>query len=136
STSGQPVLIFDRQALDQFHARAGDPNFSTDRADVIRKMPYAPQGLKSLAIDAAEIASGKTITRSRTGGSSQWIDFAGQPGTVKTYHYSHVLPLRIVHHSGKRPWSVQAFGASASAYIDNLSERTRAAAETLRRQDQ
>ena len=84
TTPGAPNLIFDAAALKQFRATAGDSNFSTDKADVIRKMPYQIQGLNSFAIGAAEIATGKTITRSDMGDASQWIDFAGPPAVRLT----------------------------------------------------
>jgi adenylate cyclase len=124
---GSPGLMFDAQALSQFHAKAGNSNFSTDTADVIRHMPYKLDGLKSFALGAAEIASGKTITTSDMGGSSQWIDYAGPPGTVTTYSYVRVLPMRVVLERGVKPWKVVAFGAVPGIYV--TSARTKAAAE-------
>jgi adenylate cyclase len=135
SDTGQPSLIFDASALRQFHAKAGDSNFSTDPADVIRKMPYEIQGLKSFAIGAAEIATGRTITRSQMGGANQWIDFVGPPGTVRSYSYVHILPMHLVHRPGDRnPWKVVAFGAAAGYYVGVA--RTRGAAEALLRGSQ
>jgi adenylate cyclase len=125
--NGTPGLIFDASALRQFHAKAGNSNFSTDSADVIRKMPYELDGLKSFALDAAEIATGKTITRSQMGDSSQWIDFAGPPGTVTSYSYYRLLPLRVAHAGGKNPWKVVAFGAVPGIYV--TAAATKAAAE-------
>jgi adenylate cyclase len=124
---GTPGLMFDSAALKQFHAKAGNSNFSTDNADVIRQMPYELDGLKSFALGAAEIATGKTITRSEMGGSKQWIDFAGPPATVTAYSYVRVLPMHVVHAAGKRPWKVVAFGAVPGIYV--TSARTKAAAE-------
>jgi adenylate cyclase len=133
--NGQPALIFDASALKQFNARAGNSNFATDQADVIRKMPYQIQGLKSFAIGAAEIAGGKTITRSDMGGSSQWIDFVGPPGTVKSYSYVNVLPMHLVHKPGDRnPWKVAAFGAYPGVYLGVA--KTRQEAESLLRRTQ
>ena len=130
SDTGQPALIFDEAALRQLGAKAGDSNLSLSSADVIREMPYSVQGLKSFAIGAAEIATGKTITSSEMGGGHQWIDFVGPPGTVKTYSYANVLPLRIAHRSGDRnPWKVVAYGAAPGAYLDVT--RTKAAAEAI-----
>jgi adenylate cyclase len=118
---GEPNLIFDPAALKQFRAKAGDSNFSTDKADVIRKMPYEIQGLKSFAIGAAEIATGKTITKSDMGESSQWIDFVGPPKTVKTYSYANVLPMRVVRRPLKtgdpKPWKVVAFGGARIVWV-------------------
>ncbi len=46
-----------------------------------------------------KIARGKLITRDEMGGDLQWIDYAGSPGTIKSYSYSRVL-------NGKVPPSV------------------------------
>jgi adenylate cyclase len=135
SNTGQPNLIFDASALKQLGAKAGNSNFSTDQADVIRKMPYEIQGLKSFAIGAAEIATGKTITRSRIGASSQWIDFVGPPRTVTSYSYSEVLPMQVVDRPGGRnPWKVVAFGAAPGVYVGAAPSRS--AAEALLRRTQ
>jgi adenylate cyclase len=138
SDTGQPNLIFDAAALRQLGATAGDSNFSTDKADVIRSMPYELQGLKSFAMRAAEIATGKTITRSDMGGSRQWIDFVGPPGTVKSYSYVNVLPLRVVRRPDKagdpKPWKVVAFGAAPGIYV--AEARSRRAAEAVRSRQQ
>jgi adenylate cyclase len=124
---GEPGLMFDRSALDQFHAKAGNSNFSTDPADVIRQMPYELQKLKSFALGAAEIASGKTITKTDMGGSNQWIDYAGPPGTITTYSYVRALPMHVVHATGKEPWKVVAFGAVPGIYV--TAAETKPAAE-------
>jgi adenylate cyclase len=124
---GTPGVIFDAGALRQFHAKAGNSNFTTDSAEVIRKMPYQLDGLKSFALASAELATGKTITTSSMGSSNQWIDFAGPSGTVTTYSYSRVLPLRVVHAGGAKPWKIVAFGAAPKTYVTAAS--TRAGAE-------
>jgi adenylate cyclase len=133
SDSGQPNLIFDASALKQLGAKAGDSNFSTDKADVIRKMPYEIQDLKSFAIGAAEIATGKTITRSQMGGSTQWIDFVGPPDTVRSYSFVDVLPMHVVRSpdgkADRNPWKVVAFGAAAGVYVGAAA--TRQTAEAL-----
>jgi adenylate cyclase len=124
---GTPGLMFDAQALKQFHAKAGNSNFSTDSADVIRQMPYELDGLKSFALGAAELATGKTITKADMGGSRQWIDYAGSPGTVTTYSYVRALPMHVVRAGGKNPWKVVAFGAVPGIYV--TAARTKSAAE-------
>jgi len=131
---GQPGLIFDSSAIRQFHAKAGNANFSTDPADVVRRMPYEIDGLKSFALGAAELATGKTISRSDMAGSSQWIDYAGPPGTVPTYSYVRALPMHVVHAGGKKPWKVVAFGAAPGVYV--ASAKTKADAEAALRRVQ
>ena len=91
SSTGQPNLIFDARGLKAMGARVGNGLFPTDSNDTIRQMDHSIQGLTTLAIQAADVATGKPISTAQMGGSRQWIDFAGPPGTVKAYSYSHVL---------------------------------------------
>ncbi len=95
SDKGAPNLIFDAAALKEMGARPGNGLFPTDSNDAVRQMDYSIQGLKTLAIQSAAIATGKTVTTTQMGGSRQWIDFAGPPGTVKSYSYSDVLKGKV-----------------------------------------
>ena len=52
-------------------------------------MPYSTQGLTSFGVVAAETALGRKIAP--PGSGATWIDFAGPPGTVKTYSFSRVM---------------------------------------------
>ena len=95
SKTGEPNLIFSPAGLKAMGARAGNGLFPTDPNDAVRQMDYSIQGLKALAIQSAEVATGKPITPAQMGGSRQWIDFAGPPGTVKSYSYSRVLKGKV-----------------------------------------
>jgi adenylate cyclase len=95
SSKGQPNLIFDAAGLKAMGARAGNGLFPTDSNDAIRQMDYSIQGLKTLAIQAAAVATGKPVTTAQMGGSRQWIDFAGPPGTITSYSYSRVLKGKV-----------------------------------------
>ena len=67
----------------------------------------APDGLENLSLVAAGLARGQPITKADIGGSSQWIDFPGPAGTVKTYSYSRVVPAKVViQGGGPTPWKV------------------------------
>ena len=44
--------------------------------------------MTTFGVAAAAVAEGKPVPRARDG--THWIDFAGPPGTVKTYSYSDV----------------------------------------------
>ena len=95
-------------------------------------MPYEIQGLKSFAIGAAEIATGKTITRSQMGGSSQWIDFAGPPGNGQVVLVRRRPPDAGFIDAGGTVirWKVVAFGA-APRRLPDVAAPTRQAAEAL-----
>jgi adenylate cyclase len=99
TAKGEPNLIFDQSALDELGARAGNANLPTDKDGIIRRFPFNVEGLKGLAIVAAEVATRLGITREEMGADLQWIDYAGSPGTVTSYSYSRV-------HDGKVPPSV------------------------------
>jgi adenylate cyclase len=72
-------------------AYVGNALLPTDEGGVIRRVPYEVDGLKTFAVVAAEVATGTAIRRSDLGARSQWIDFAGPPGTVDSISYSQVL---------------------------------------------
>ena len=70
-------------------ARVGNAILPADPDGVIRRVPYSTQGLTSFGVVAAETAVGRWIAR--PGSGATWIDFAGGPGTVKTYSFSRVM---------------------------------------------
>ena len=88
---GGPNLIFDVAALRELRARAGNANLPTDPDGIIRRFPHEVEKLGGFAIVAAEIARDKLITTDEMGGDTQWIEYAGSPGTVTAYPYSRVL---------------------------------------------
>jgi adenylate cyclase len=99
TNKGEPNLIFNPDALEQLGARAGNANLPTDPDGIIRRFPHDVEGLEGFAVVAAEVATGRPITKSDMGASMQWIDYAGKPGTVTSYSYGRV-------HDGKVPPSV------------------------------
>jgi adenylate cyclase len=80
--------VFGGIDLKQFGAVAGNTSIITDADGVIRHVPYAIDGLTTFGVAAAAIAQGKPVPAPH--GGSEWIDYAGPPGTVKTYSYSDV----------------------------------------------
>jgi adenylate cyclase len=95
---------------------AGFSSFPLDADGVLRHMQYETDHLKSFAIAAAEVATGRTIPASALHGSTTWIDYPGPPDTVPFISFSHVLrghfaPSRV---RGK----VVVVGATASSLQD------------------
>jgi adenylate cyclase len=69
----------------QRYARAavGDASYGVDPGATIRRMYYSPQGLVSFPVLAAEKFLDTKITQKEMGGSSQWVDYVGPPGTIR-----------------------------------------------------
>jgi adenylate cyclase len=93
---GRSGVLGGEEVLREFGARAGNALLPTDKDGIIRHFEYDVQGLKSFAVVAAEIARGRPITRGEMGGSSQWIDYAGQRDTIPSYSYSRVLSGKVL----------------------------------------
>jgi HD-GYP domain-containing protein (c-di-GMP phosphodiesterase class II) len=67
--------------LAQVHARAAAANLTTSAGGVITQFPYEVSGLKSLAVVAAERATGTPVPSSRFQGGNALIDYRGGAGT-------------------------------------------------------
>jgi CHASE2 domain-containing sensor protein len=63
----------------------------TDSDAVLRKLMYVQVRLPTFAIRAAELVEGRIIPASEVPGNQAWIDYAGPPGTYRTYSMANVL---------------------------------------------
>jgi adenylate cyclase len=88
---GHTAIFGGDSVLSQIHAKPGDANFPPDSGNVIRRVAYAPEGLKSLSVVAAEQVLGHPLPRFRT----RWIDFAGDAGRVRSVSFSHVVKGQV-----------------------------------------
>jgi adenylate cyclase len=94
----------------QRYARAavGDASYGVDPGATIRRMYYAPQGLVSFPVVAAEKYLDTKITQADMGGESAWIDYVGPPGTIQGaadhFHPAHRYSFSQVYF-GKIPAS-------------------------------
>jgi adenylate cyclase len=80
---GRSNVFGDDALVRQIGARVGNASYQTDSGGVIRRMPYEVEKLKGFAVVAAELGSGRKISRSDMDGGSAWIDWHGPPGTVE-----------------------------------------------------
>ena len=71
---GRTAIFGGDDVLRQIGARAGHSSLPADADAVVRRLPHATDGLKSLAIVAAELARGRDIAESELGG--------GRPGST------------------------------------------------------
>lgn len=99
-------------------ARVGHSGYPPDPKAVIRLVPYELEGLKSLAVVAAEMATGDRISDERFTEPQRtgWIDFVGAPGTVTTVSFSKVLQGKFPPGTFKD--RVVVVGAQASTLQD------------------
>jgi adenylate cyclase len=89
---GQTNVFGGDQVVRQAGARAGNSNYVNDSDGVIRRLPYAVEGLESFAIVAAEEFRGRRLPV-RAG--SEWIDFRGPPGTIDSVPFSRLVEGRV-----------------------------------------
>ena len=85
---GHANVFGGEQVMRAIGARAGNSNFLNDEDGVIRRMPYSVDGLTSFSIAATDVFQRKR-DHLRTG--SEWIDYAGDPGTVDYLSFSRLL---------------------------------------------
>ena len=74
--------IFGGLPLSELGARAGSALFAPDPGGVVRKIAYEVEGLPTLAVAAAETATGRAVAA--RAGAEEWIDFHGKPGSIPT----------------------------------------------------
>lgn len=77
--------------LHELGARPAELRFPEDSDGVIRRFAHSYNDLSSLAVVAAEIATGHRVAASLFKGGTLPIDFAGPPGTVNELSYWSVL---------------------------------------------
>jgi adenylate cyclase len=85
--NGQTRIFGGNATLRDIHARPASGLLPTDAEGVIRKVPHAINGLKTLAVVSVETAERRPVKDS---GFPAWIDYAGPAGTLTTYSYSNV----------------------------------------------
>jgi adenylate cyclase len=88
---GQTNVFGGDQVLRETGARAGNSNYVNDSDGVIRRQPYAVEGLQSFAVVAAEEFRGRRLPVKE---GFEWIDFRGPPGTVRSVPFSRVIEGR------------------------------------------
>lgn len=66
-----------------------------DPDDVLRRMMYAPVGLETLAVRAAEMVRNQPVNPADFPGNHAWIDFRGPPGTFRHYSFADVMAGKI-----------------------------------------
>jgi len=74
-------------------AYAANANIIPDADGVFRHVNHSIDGLTTFGIATAAVSRGDPVPH--PSGGSEWIDYAGPPGTIKTYSYSDVYYGKI-----------------------------------------
>ena len=107
------LRVDDRLATVQIERQRGRV-FRIVHDGVIRRVANSVDGLTTFGVAAAAVALGKSVPPPR--GGSHWIDFAGPPGTVKTYSFSSVYLGKVA--PGAFRGKVVVVGPSAPSLQD------------------
>jgi adenylate cyclase len=91
ATGGHTEVLGGSENLREAGARAAYVGLPEDTDGVIRRFPYSFNGLHSLAVVAAEEATGHPVSASRFEGETLPIDFAGPTGTVRAISFYQAL---------------------------------------------
>ena len=113
---GRANVFGGEEVLRSVGARAGNSNLLNDEDGVIRRMPYQVEGLTSFSIAAVDVFRGER-DRHRTG--SEWIDYAGDPGTVEYVSFSRLLSREFA--DGLFDGKIAVVGAAAPSLQDTHS---------------
>ena len=92
---GETSVLGGEPVLRDLGVSAADSNLPFDSDGVIRRMSYAPHGLKTLAVRAVEMTEGRPVDKAQFEGGDPWINFQGAPGTVKTVSFADLLARRV-----------------------------------------
>ena len=100
--NGQTNVFGGDETLRAIHAQVGNGNFPPDPGGYDRRMRYEIAKLKTLAVVAAERATGKPVKPFGT----TWIDYRGPVETFKTISFSDALrrqgPARLLQGQDRR----------------------------------
>jgi adenylate cyclase len=93
---GKPIRVPaahpDPERLGVVLASIGVPTDSDGR---VRKLMYAPIRLRTLPVEAAELARGEPVRESHFEDNMAWIDYSGPPGTVPAVSLVDVVRGRV-----------------------------------------
>ena len=92
---GSTAVFGDDATRRELGAGVGNAIMPGDPGGVVRRVPYAHDGLRSFAVNTARAAQGKPPARSNFKGHGPLIAFPGPPGTIPTYSFSDVAHGRF-----------------------------------------
>ena len=88
---GETSILGGDDVVREIGGRTANANIPPDPGGVLRRMRYDVDGLKTLAVVTAEVATDRKVDRGSFDENSAWIDFTGSPGTVRSVSFSQVV---------------------------------------------
>ena len=82
--------VFGGADLREFNTRAGNAGLPPDPGGVMRRTTFEVDGLETFGVAVAEEALGRQLS-AKPASASDWIDFRGPPGTIRSVSFAHVL---------------------------------------------
>lgn len=113
---GRTRIFGSDAAVKAAHALAASAQYNLDPNGVIRRIPYATDGLRTMPVVAYTRAFGHAPSRAGFGSDGAWIDYVGPPHRVPTISFSDLL----AHHfkPGFFRGRIVVVGASAPSLQD------------------
>ena len=110
--------IFGGVEAQQFaRATVGNGLLPEGPGGVLRRIPYAIDGLKALSVATVERATGRRVDPKDFAGGGAWIDFAGPPGHFREVSFSRAVRRR--YPAGTFRDKIVVVGATAPVLQDN-----------------
>jgi adenylate cyclase len=92
NSRGESAVFGGPEVLEQIGALAGHSGLPPDEGDVLRRLPYATEGLETFAV--ATVTAERGRPPQRPAGDTPWIDYHGPPGSFTTVSFSQALRAR------------------------------------------
>jgi CHASE2 domain-containing sensor protein len=94
TANGTTLIFGGGRTLKFSKATPANSTVVPDEDGTVRRMPWGLDNVRTLAIVAAGLKRGAPIAPAGMPADPAWIDFAGGPGTVRTFSFSDVLEGR------------------------------------------
>ena len=92
---GRTKVLGGDENLRSTGARAASTNLPTAPGGVLRRLPFAIEGLTTFPVAVRQAAGQRGIDRAEFGSDGAWIDYAGPPGTIETVSFSRLVSGRV-----------------------------------------
>ena len=92
---GRSNVLGGDENLRSIGARAASTNLPTGSGGVLRRLPFAIEGLTTFPVAVRQAAGQRGIRPAQFGPGGAWIDYAGPPGTIKKISFSRLVEGKV-----------------------------------------